>query len=145
LQLNATIHHLSPLHIYKHNHEAKPRQHPLTVKMKISIKSSTIFLAGVSTLTGTTLAAECILQSTGVHRWIVKAGTASDISGICGALWDNLKRFSQCSASASFCGARGTDNHIEWEFTAPSICNGGMVESTWWEATRNNLGGIDCP
>jgi hypothetical protein len=113
--------------------------------MKISINSSILYLAGLSTLIGTTSAASCVLQNTGVHRWIVKAGPMADISGICGGLWDNLRRFSQCSASGTFCGARGTDNHLEWEFTAPSICNGGMVESTWYEATRNNFGSIDCP
>ncbi|KAM7220836.1 hypothetical protein V8F06_003730 [Rhypophila decipiens] len=112
--------------------------------MKIPI-NSIFHLAGFSILAGTTSANSCVLQDNGVHRFLVSAGPMPDISGYCGGLWDNLKRFSQCSPSATFCGARGADNHLEWEFTAPSICNGGMVESTWWEATRNNFGSIDCP
>ncbi|KAH8901657.1 hypothetical protein GQ53DRAFT_622072, partial [Thozetella sp. PMI_491] len=95
-------------------------------------------------LTATSAANSCILQNNGIYTYIVEAGNMPDISGICGGLWDNLKRFSACSASATSCGAVGTDNHLKWQFNVPSVCNGGMVESTWFEATKNNFGSIDC-
>ncbi|KAK3356364.1 hypothetical protein B0T25DRAFT_516045 [Lasiosphaeria hispida] len=113
--------------------------------MKINAAPTAIYLTILSSLAGTTLAGSCIRQDNGLFRYIVETGNLPDISGVCGGLWDNLKRFSACSASATFCGARGGDNHLVWEFSVPSVCNGGMVESTWWEATHNNWGGIDCP
>lgn len=113
--------------------------------MKLIGSDSSLLVAAVSCLAGTSLAASCVRQNTGVYRYIVDASSMPDISGVCGGLWDNLKRFGACSASNSFCGARGSDNHLVWEFTVPNTCNGGMIESTWWEATRNQWGGIDCP
>ena len=113
--------------------------------MKLVAGHSSLLVTAVSCLAGTILAASCVRQNTGVFHYIVETTNLSNISGVCGSLWDNLKRFGGCSVSNSFCGARGSDNHLVWEFTVPNVCNGGMVESTWWEATQNQWGGIDCP
>ena len=69
--------------------------------------------------------------------------------GICGGLWDNLKHFSDCLvATDSNCepgeGYDGQDYDMIWSFGTMSICNPGMVESAWWEATKNEWGAIDC-
>jgi hypothetical protein len=32
-----------------------------------------------------------------------------------------------------------------WSFSNGAGCNSGMIESTWWEATRNRFGSVDCP
>ncbi|KAK4102516.1 hypothetical protein N658DRAFT_340165 [Parathielavia hyrcaniae] len=113
--------------------------------MKLIASHSSLFITAVSCLAGTGLAASCIRQDSGVYRYVVETSNMPNISGVCGGLWDNLKRFPACSVSRSFCGARGNNNHLVWEFTVPNVCNGGMVESTWWEATHNQWGTIDCP
>lgn len=118
--------------------------HPIHSNMKVT-SIYTTSLTALAAFTTTTLANSCILQNNGIYTYIVDADTMPDISGVCGGLWDNLKRFSQCSASATSCGAVGTDNNLHWQFNVPSICNGGMVESAWWEATKNQWGSIDCP
>ena len=70
--------------------------------MKFSIKSSVVYLAGLSSLTITVLAISCVRQDNGLFRYIVKTSNLPNISGVCGGLWDNLKRFSQCFAPATF-------------------------------------------
>ncbi|WYZ45980.1 hypothetical protein EsH8_IX_000205 [Colletotrichum jinshuiense] len=77
------------------------------------------------------------------YHYTVTATGVDDIPGRCGGLWDNLKRFGVCVASRTNCS--GSGGRLSWSFTATVGCNGGMVESTWWEATRNNFGSIDCP
>lgn len=67
-----------------------------------------------------------------------------DTPGICGGLWDNLKRFGECGTpSNTWCGDAG-NGILGWDFNAFVGCDNGMVESTWWEATRNNYGSVDC-
>ncbi|KAK4616189.1 hypothetical protein CLAFUW4_09743 [Fulvia fulva] len=77
-------------------------------------------------------------------RQITAPQPIPDISGVCGGLWDNLGGWSQCSASESSCGVVGQYNDLQWKFTVPSICNHGMVESAWWEATENAYGDLQC-
>ncbi|KAF1365710.1 hypothetical protein EJ07DRAFT_83770, partial [Lizonia empirigonia] len=72
----------------------------------------------------------------------VSTSGVNDIPGICGGLWDNLKRFSACTVSNPYCG--GTNGNLEWDFTVGIGCNGGDVQSTWWEATTNKFGAISC-
>ncbi|KAL2061565.1 hypothetical protein VTL71DRAFT_6942 [Oculimacula yallundae] len=107
---------------------------------------SASFIAAVVAIASTASANSCVKQYNGLNRYIVEtSGSPSGISGWCGGLWDNLKRFPICNPSQTFCGAVGNSNNLRWEFTASSSCNGGHVESTWWEATKNELGSIDCP
>lgn len=83
-----------------------------------------------------------------VRRYYVGAGigNGNDIPGRCGGLWDNLKRFGVCLApSYTFCGWGGNSpDHLHWQFDVIHDCNTGMIESTWWEATRNQFGAINC-
>jgi hypothetical protein len=80
-----------------------------------------------------------------VYRYQIRStDRVPDVPGICGGLWDNLKRFGECgSASNTWCGDTG-NGILGWDFTAFVGCNSGMVESTWWEATRNQWGTVDC-
>ncbi|KAI9163873.1 hypothetical protein HJFPF1_05501 [Paramyrothecium foliicola] len=66
-----------------------------------------------------------------------------DTPGICGGLWDNLKRFPGCAAP-SMTDCRDEFGVFSWDFDASIGCNAGMVESAWWEATQNSGGAIDC-
>ncbi|KAF2661963.1 hypothetical protein K491DRAFT_710386 [Lophiostoma macrostomum CBS 122681] len=75
-----------------------------------------------------------------VHADSVPAG---DVPGRCGGLWDNLKQFADCiGVSSPTCEAR--DGGLQWDFTVGISCNTGMVDATWWDATTNNFGSIDC-
>lgn len=65
------------------------------------------------------------------------------IPGLCGGLWDNLKRFGACLVpSRTSCGEDA--GKLVWKFEVDRSCNGGDVESTWYEATKNNYGRITC-
>ncbi|RDW56665.1 hypothetical protein BP5796_12334 [Coleophoma crateriformis] len=77
---------------------------------------------------------------------ILTDGTVPDIPGICGGLWDNLKHFSDCiGVSASTCESYQADpGRLLWKFENGANCNAGMVESAWWEATKNQWGSITC-
>ena len=67
-----------------------------------------------------------------------------DIPGICGGLWDNMHRSGECGTlSSTWCGDVG-DGILGWDFTSFVGCSDGMIASTWWEATRNQWGSIDC-
>src|SRR4051812_16344281 len=61
--------------------------------MKVSTNYCFLYLAGLSSLASTTLAASCVRQDNIVYHYIVEAGNLPDISGVCGALWDYLKYF----------------------------------------------------
>ncbi|PSN74815.1 hypothetical protein BS50DRAFT_567594 [Corynespora cassiicola Philippines] len=75
----------------------------------------------------------------------VWAQNVYDISGICGGLWDNLKRFGVCATpSQTYCGGIESTHILNWRFSVTIGCNEGMVHSTWWEATKNNFGSINC-
>ncbi|PSN62354.1 hypothetical protein BS50DRAFT_679779 [Corynespora cassiicola Philippines] len=67
-----------------------------------------------------------------------------DIPGVCGGLWDNLKQFADCiGVGSAHCGATDA-GELNWKFTNGGSCNPGMVEATWWDATKNEWGAIDC-
>ena len=110
------------------------------------MKFTTLALA--ATLAGTSYAgASCRRRDDNAgFVYTIQADNVDDISGICGGLWDNLKRFwgAGCHAYGPTCGARGPGNPLYWEFGALRGCNTGMIESTWWEATRNRFGAIKC-
>ncbi|KAI0445771.1 hypothetical protein F4803DRAFT_506382 [Xylaria telfairii] len=112
--------------------------------MKTSVATTTLaILLGISS---TASAASCVRQANIVATYIVKANGVPDVPGICGGLWDNLKRFSSCvGLSNNGCGNDGVDLHnLVWKFDVGLGCNAGDVESAWWEATRNNYGSIAC-
>ncbi|OAL07748.1 hypothetical protein IQ06DRAFT_342456 [Phaeosphaeriaceae sp. SRC1lsM3a] len=68
---------------------------------------------------------------------------ADIVPGICGGLWDNLKSFADCiGVSQSYCEAR--DGGLAWGFAVGQSCNNGMIDATWWEATKNEYGSISC-
>lgn len=110
------------------------------------------YLTLISTLlalTSLSQATTCTVCRDGfnINHIKVTADNVLDVPGICGGLWDNLKRFSDCSTpSATSCGGgeSGVTGPLEWKFAASQYCNPGMVESTWWEATKNDFGGIEC-
>lgn len=109
-----------------------------------------VLLAAVAASTGV-FAAECSYsqgETDIARRYFLGAGLGAnpDIAGRCAGLWANLKRFGDCvGVSNPWCGHGGnTPDHLEWHFTVPTTCNTGMVESTWWEATRNEFGAVSC-
>ncbi|KAI9163874.1 hypothetical protein HJFPF1_05502 [Paramyrothecium foliicola] len=65
----------------------------------------------------------------------------ADAPGICGGLWDNLNSW-PCSPSDTSCGS--SNGAFTWKFVTPLGCNQGMIESVWWEATRNTWGALFC-
>ena len=68
---------------------------------------------------------------------------ADVVPGVCGGLWDNLKQFADCiGVSSPACEPR--DGGLHWTFANGVSCNTGMVEATWWDATKNKYGSIDC-
>ena len=107
--------------------------------------TSTAYLTALAALASTSSAASCVQQSNIVYTYIVRAEGVPNIPEICGGLWDNLHRFAACPPSATSCGPVGPNGLLEWKFNVGLGCNSGMIESTWWEATRNNFGSIDCP
>lgn len=131
----------------QHNSKIPPT-HPESRTTTLNPPSQTMKFPTVHLLTllpALSLAADCVVQRHGTYSYIITAAQPiPDVSGVCGGLWDNLKGWSQCAASATFCGVKGELNDLKWEFTVPSICNSGMVESAWWEATRNAYGGVTC-
>ena len=110
--------------------------------MKISFIKSTVVVILAALLPSAT-ANSCIRQSNVLYTYIVKADGVKDIPGACGGLWDNLKRFPACVASKTTCSKK--NGNLYWKFNVGKGCDGGMVESTWWEATRNKFGAINCP
>jgi hypothetical protein len=113
--------------------------------MKLTASASVLFITVLSSLAGEGHAAtSCQRKNTGVYRYVVTATGVNNISSVCHKLWGGLRQFSQCAASSTSCGARGSDNHLHWEFVVPTICNSGMVEAGWWEGTENQWGGVSC-
>lgn len=79
-------------------------------------------------------------------RWYIltEKPYEGDIPAACGGLWDNLKTFAGCSPVGWVdCGA-AENGKLSWSFMPAIGCDGGMVESTWWEETRNNNGPLRC-
>ncbi|KAI9853772.1 MAG: hypothetical protein M1813_001814 [Trichoglossum hirsutum] len=108
--------------------------------------TSTAFLTALAALAGTSFAASsCIRQDNFLYTYVVRVDNVPNISDVCGGLWDNLKYFAACVASEPSCGAVGPGNPLQWKFNVGAGCNGGMVESAWWEATHNKYGSISCP
>lgn len=67
-----------------------------------------------------------------------------DIAGRCNGLWANLRGWSNCGASMTYCGGIESTHILNWKFRVPIGCNKGIIESVWWEATKNEFGAIHC-
>ncbi|OAL07749.1 hypothetical protein IQ06DRAFT_342457 [Phaeosphaeriaceae sp. SRC1lsM3a] len=75
----------------------------------------------------------------------ITASGVPDIPGTCGGLWDNLKRFADCIGVGNNEFCREEENgDLRWHFQNGASCNAGMVESAWYEATKNEYGPLDC-
>ncbi|PVH81488.1 hypothetical protein DL98DRAFT_571118 [Cadophora sp. DSE1049] len=75
---------------------------------------------------------------------VLLSDNVPNVASVCGGLWDNLKHFPDCiGISAPACWDRGSGK-LQWEFNVGTSCNGGMVNSAWWEATRNQWGSVNC-
>ncbi|KAF2643998.1 hypothetical protein P280DRAFT_466705 [Massarina eburnea CBS 473.64] len=108
--------------------------------MRYSTLFSTLLAAA-----GTVSANECTIKcKEGIAcGFYVTASGVDDIPGICGGLWDNLKQFNACiGVGVPDCG--GEDGELTWQFSNGSSCNGGDIEATWWDATKNKFGAIQC-
>ncbi|KAK2756938.1 hypothetical protein FQN54_004906 [Arachnomyces sp. PD_36] len=116
-------------------------------KMKLSLSTTTLVVALTSLADPTLAARNCnknVISGAIVRYQVRSAEVVPDIPGICGGLWDNMKKFGECAtASNTWCGDAG-DGILGWDFTSFVGCGNGMVSSVWWEATKNEWGDIDC-
>lgn len=81
------------------------------------------------------------------RKWLVIGTGIDDIPGRCGGFWDNMNNSNfhgACAVSQPNCGEDGNGDMVI-NFVVGSGCNGGHVESAWWEATQNEFGPLDCP
>ncbi|PKS13016.1 hypothetical protein jhhlp_000357 [Lomentospora prolificans] len=109
------------------------------------MRFSVIVAAAVAAFAPQASAAVCRRWKTGAFQaYTVQASGVDNIPGVCGGLWNNLKQFGAC-AVPSMTDCSGSGGNLEWTFQASAGCNGGMVEATWWDATENRFGGINCP
>ncbi|KXH59663.1 hypothetical protein CSAL01_04743 [Colletotrichum salicis] len=80
------------------------------------------------------------------RKWIIHAmvPNTDDIPRICGGLWDNLKSFPACSTLGIVACEHRWEGMLTWRFGTMGWCNHGMIESVWWEATKNKFGPLKC-
>jgi hypothetical protein len=111
----------------------------------MQLPSLSVFaLATVAAFSGTAAAASCDITYYFTHLdYTAKASGVSNIPGVCGGLWSNLKRFGSCTVTRPSCGA-DSKGDLVWKFSVPIGCEPGMIHSSWWEATKNKWGGISC-
>ncbi|PGH17924.1 hypothetical protein AJ79_00823 [Helicocarpus griseus UAMH5409] len=109
--------------------------------------STSVLTTAVAALLTTTNAASCRRADSGDgYRFYVGADDIENISDTCGLLWKNLDRFPTCFFVTNPTCNQGDKGwgHLHWEFSVSKACNSGMVESSWWEATKNKKGHINC-
>ncbi|CAF3490016.1 hypothetical protein SNK03_004407 [Fusarium graminearum] len=118
--------------------------------MKTTLFTSAAAAALTLTFASGTIANHCSwkpVEGPFLRKWRVVASGVDDIPGKCGGFWDNMnnRNFNgACGAlSETSCGKDGNGD-MAINFFSMSTCNGGHVESAWWEATRNQFGGITC-
>lgn len=117
--------------------------------MKTTLVAS--FAAAAASFSATALANHCSWEwNEGafgiVRKWLVIADGVDDIPGKCGGFWDNMNNANfhgACVLSQTNCGEDGNGDMVI-NFAAGSGCNGGHIESAWWEATRNEFGDLQC-
>lgn len=115
--------------------------------MKTSFAAITTAVFGLaSTAAANTCHWNLDLQNPIFRTWLVIANDVDDIPGKCGGFWDNMNNSDfngACVLSQTNCG-ENSEGQMVINFVSGSGCNSGHVESAWWEATRNNYGGIEC-
>lgn len=67
-----------------------------------------------------------------------------DVPGLCGGLWDNLNGFSICHGVLKPSCGSGDGHDLKWTFDVGFGCDKGMIEATWYEATKNKFGDLQC-
>ncbi|KAK7918084.1 hypothetical protein PG985_009958 [Apiospora marii] len=77
-------------------------------------------------------------------HFAIEADGVGDVPGICGGLWDNLHHSHMCEIMSEHSCEETAPGHLTWKFAVYGTCKNGMVESAWWEATKNRFGAIDC-
>ncbi|GKT44280.1 uncharacterized protein ColSpa_04461 [Colletotrichum spaethianum] len=78
----------------------------------------------------------------GTHHVIAVSGV-KDIPQTCNFLWAGLNKFDGCKLlTKTYCG--GTDGYLQWRFQRWVSCNPGMIASSWFDTTENQLGFLDC-
>jgi hypothetical protein len=71
-----------------------------------------------------------------------------DIPQLCGRLWGTLKQHhgAICPPSNTHCGHTEWipgEAAVHWKLSVPIFCNGGCLNSAYWEATHNKFGKMD--
>ncbi|KAK7448591.1 hypothetical protein CaCOL14_011764 [Colletotrichum acutatum] len=80
------------------------------------------------------------------RKWMIHAMVpdVDAIPDICGGLWDNLKKFPICTPNPDAGCENKWEGIMTWRFGTVGICNDGMIQAVWWEATRNKFGPLKC-
>ncbi|KAF1953841.1 hypothetical protein CC80DRAFT_568232 [Byssothecium circinans] len=109
------------------------------------MRFATISVA-LAALSSRALAATCSYEEKEgmASSYYISASGVPDIPGVCRGLWDNLKQFADCIGVGSARCQADKNGNLDWGFTNGGSCNTGMVEATWWDATKNKFGSIDC-
>ncbi|KAK7178430.1 hypothetical protein PSPO01_15528 [Paraphaeosphaeria sporulosa] len=105
-----------------------------------------IISAALAALSGGVVANTCTSQVVEgfVVYYKIAAQGVPDIPGVCGGLWDNLKQFSGCIGVGSEKCEANEAGDLVWEFSDGTSCDDGMIEATWYDATQNQWGAIEC-
>lgn len=83
------------------------------------------------------------------NQFTIHMEEVDDAPDICHWLWTFLEIWPLCLASKPSCGWNstredGTGQGLKWDFEVSMGCNGGMVNSAFWEATENEWGSVHC-
>ncbi|KAF5990028.1 hypothetical protein FBULB1_332 [Fusarium bulbicola] len=64
---------------------------------------------------------------------------------VCGNLWNNLGQYPECAGvSDQYCGYDNSGSSLVCAFTTGSGCEAKSVMDSWYWATKNQWGNIDC-
>ncbi|KAL5605810.1 hypothetical protein FOVSG1_005957 [Fusarium oxysporum f. sp. vasinfectum] len=73
------------------------------------------------------------------NSWVPNA------DAVCGNLWSNLGQYPECAGvSDQYCGYDNSGSSLVWAFTTGSGCEARSVMDSWYWATKNQWGNIDC-
>ncbi|KAF9781045.1 hypothetical protein IL306_014525 [Fusarium sp. DS 682] len=106
-----------------------------------------VFLAAIVT-DGALAAERCTNQVTNDWSRRYEAWSESyvpDVTGTCNNLWGQLARYPECTGpSNQYCGLDNSGQTLVWAFDVGSGCQARMVMDSWYWATKNQWGNIDC-
>jgi hypothetical protein len=109
--------------------------------MKFNTSSFTLLtLASIATISS---AARC--TSTYAFFFLtytISADGVPDVDKTYHSVLGNLHRFGSCATTGP--NHKPQSEGFSMVFNVPIGCNKGMVESAWWEATKNEYGSIKC-